>query len=155
MDGMPIELYFAVLACVARADGRVTQEERHVIRSAAQAAGLTGDVLARLERLLDMATPFSSEDVLAEIAPGMTAATLAEAIRDAYVLAAADQEIAPAEVAVIDRLFALVGIAEHRRPALHEWARRAAEHHLDGLALLSEALPKTNHESAREDVHSR
>lgn len=141
MKRSSIELYFDVLACVARSDGRVSPEESALVRSAAVASGLAGDSLARVERRLDMREPFSLDDALAEVAPDMDASTVAETLRDAYVLAAADNDIVRAEISVIDRFLAHVGVAEEHRPALHEWARRAAEHHLDGLALLTDAWP--------------
>jgi uncharacterized tellurite resistance protein B-like protein len=136
-----LELYFDVLACVARADGRLAPEEQRFLRAAAESSRLSGDALARLERLLDVDTPFSVDLVLSEVAGEMNAAVVVEALRDAYVLAAADGEIAPVEIDVLDRLLARIGIAIERRPALHEWARRAAEHHIEGLALLAESWP--------------
>lgn len=145
MKRSPIELYFDVLACVARADGQVSAEERALVHRAAVAAGLSGDALAALERRLDLREPFSPDEVFAEVAPMMNVSTVAETLRDAYVLAASDNEIVRAEIAVIDRFLASVGIAEEQRPALHEWARRAAEHHLDGLALLAEVWPSAAH----------
>jgi len=143
MKKSPIELYFDVLASVARADGRVSPEESALVRNAAVAAGLSSDALSGLERRLDIQEPFSLDEALAEAAPMMNASTAAETLRDAYVLATADNQIVRAEIAVIDRFLAHLGIAEEQRPALHEWARRAAEHHLDGLALLAEVWPST------------
>ncbi len=141
MERPAIELYFDVLACVARADGRVSRQEGDLVHRAAVAAGLAGDALERLERRLDIREPFSPDEVFAEVVPTMNVSTVAETLRDAYVLAAADNEIVRAEIAVIDRFLAHLGIAEEQRPALHEWARRAAEHHLDGLALLADVWP--------------
>lgn len=145
MNKSPIELYFDVLACVARADGRVSPEESALVRNAAIAAGLSGNALSGVERRLDMREPFALDEALAEAAPMMNVSTVAETLRDAYVIAAADKEILRAEIAVIDRFLAHMGLAEEQRPALHEWARRAAEHHLDGLALLADVWPSAAH----------
>lgn len=137
---LPVDVYFDVLICVARADGRIAPEELRFLREAAEAAGLSGERLDRVERYLDLEIPFDVDQVLTGAAAHLNVSTLAEVIRDAYVIALADAEVAPTEVAVVARLLALVGVAEGPRAAVLEWARLAAEHHVNGLGLLQEVV---------------
>jgi tellurite resistance protein len=136
-----LQVYFDVLACVARADQQVTPAERSAILSAATACDLGELALERIEGSLDLGQPFDVDAVL-EIAAGrMDPGLLAELLRDAFVLAGADGDVAPLELDTIRRLLSCMGIEATRQDVLMEWARRAAEHHMDGVQLVAEFWP--------------
>lgn len=132
----PMETYFHVLAAVAAADEQLHPNEALLVRSAATEARLTTDELARVEDTLGGQKRWLLEGV-AHLG-ALTESTLAEALRDGYVVALCDGVLDQSEIQCLDEVMSAAGIASEARPALHEWARRAAEHHVDGLALLSE-----------------
>lgn len=132
----PMETYFHVLAAVARADEELHPNELQLVRSAATEARLTTEELARVEETLAGQKGWLVGGVASLGA--LTESTIAEALRDGYVVALCDGVLDQAEIACLDDVMNAAGIAAEARPALHEWARRAAEHHVDGLALLTE-----------------
>jgi hypothetical protein len=132
--------HLRVLACVARADGRVTIEEAGWLLGAFTDADLSADERAELELAL-RAGSLDVQATLQEATRGTSPELLAALLRDAYIVAGADGELVAEEVALADALLGEAGIAELHRPALQEWARRAADLHLDGLTLLKQALP--------------
>lgn len=140
--------YLTVLACVARADGVIASEEREVLRRALASVDDTG-VRARVDALLDLTQDQNVEqlltDALGEInAPTSDAETragsLAELLRDCYIMASVDGDISPPEVALIDRMLAIAHVPGQRRPTLHQWGEAAARQMLDGTALVLETI---------------
>jgi hypothetical protein len=140
--------YLTVLACVARADGVITPEEREVLRRALATVDDAG-VRARVDALLDLAQDHDVKqlltDALGEInAPHRDAETragsLAELLRDCYIMASVDGNISLPEVALIDRVLAIAQVPEQRRPTLHQWGEAAARQMLDGTALALETI---------------
>lgn len=136
----PRETYLRLMVCVARADGHVVDPERQLLEAAAERSGLAESQVAELRAALEMSNPFDIEQELDRVGPGVDPGTLLELLRDGYVLAYSDGELAPAEVAVLDRLMARLGIRDVDRSSLHEWARLAADHVIDGLHAASAAL---------------
>lgn len=135
-----LESYFRVLIAVARSDGDVDVSEAELIRAAMDGIEVSGRLREDLERLLDASEPCEPTELLKTVANQADPSSLAEALRDAYVIAAADGRLDKNEISVIDRLLSQVGIDAERRPLFHEWARTAAEHHMEGLAMLAEVL---------------
>jgi hypothetical protein len=133
-----LQRYFDVLACVARADQVVVDAERGLLLAAASACDLASEAMQRLERQLDLGQPLDVDRTLADAAAGADVAVVAEVLRDAYVLAMADSDVAPAELAVIDRFLDHAGYDANGRAVMMEWARRAAELHCDGASLAAE-----------------
>lgn len=136
-----LQVYFDVLACVARADQQVTPAERSAILSAASACDIGAVALARIEGSLDLGQPFDVDAVLDLAAGALDPGLLAELLRDAFVLAGADGDVAPLELDTIRRLLSRIGIEATSQDVLMEWARRAAEHHMDGVQLVAEFWP--------------
>lgn len=138
----PLVRYFQVLACVARADAKLAPQERALVRGSAEAMGLDGTALASIDHIADPAAAVYAKAVLADAVRDMDASALCEVLRDAYVLAGADGNVDVTEISVIDDAMAARGIAERYRAPLHEWARSAAEQHIDGVRLVAEATSR-------------
>lgn len=136
----PREAYLRLMVCVARADGDVAQSEVKLIEEAAERSGLPEPVLTGIRAALDLSQALDAEQLLAEVAREMDPGTLLEVLRDGYVLALSDGALTPTEVAVLEALLAKLGVQELDRCALHEWARMAAEHVVNGLHLAANAL---------------
>lgn len=136
-----LRIYFDVLIAVAWADGKVTVEERKRIESACRAAGLDAKACERIRAALRREPGTPSE--AAASAKRASNDTIAEVARDAYLVALADNQIAPAEIAVIDAFLAGAGVPAGKRPAIHEWARRSAAMHVDGVHLLMDARQRS------------
>lgn len=134
----PLRRYFEVLACVARADGVYGDRERILIEAAARACELSPASLEAVVSLADPSRQVDVECVLQEAARSSDVSTIAETLRDAYVLASIDEDVAPSEHYVLERYLAHAGYDDVSRSVLLQWARTAAEHHLDGLKLLAE-----------------
>jgi uncharacterized tellurite resistance protein B-like protein len=132
----PLEFYFQFLACVARADGRVSPAEQDAVQAAVAASGLEPAIVERLGQILDLSRPFDVEALLVRAARSLSPTLLAEVLRDAYAMALLDGELHPREIALVDRLLDVAGVTERGRTVLHAWAEAAARQHLDGLALL-------------------
>ena len=137
-DGMAHHL--ELLACVARSDGDVSVEEALAIRSFMHSAGTSVDDVQRVSILLDMKADIDVEAVLQRLASECTAWSLAEAIRDAYIIASADGEVTNHEISTVERLFELLELPMEHRAKLHRWARNAASQQLLGMTFISASL---------------
>lgn len=107
--------YLTVLACIARADGVIAPEQRHVLQRALAAVG-DPTVRAHVDALLDLTQNHDVERLIADALRGISspeddvetrAGCLAELLRDCYIMAAVGGDISPPEVALIDRLLAI------------------------------------------------
>ena len=136
----PIQAYLEVLVAVARADGIVNEHEAQAIRSAMQGLDVSEQLTGHVESLLDMGNLYDEAARLGSVAVALDVGTLAETLRDAYVIAGIDGEMSMVELNVIDRLLDVLNVDEDSKPTLHEWARSAAEHQMMGYALIQEAL---------------
>lgn len=133
-----LKLYFEVMACIARADGEIREEEREMLLASASASELSAEDNARLGRLLDANVPFSIADMLATTDPDTPAAVLAEIIKDGCMLCLSDGSVEIAELEVLRALLNHCGYSEAASEVLLEWGRKAAEVHADGLRLAAE-----------------
>lgn len=136
----PRETYLRLMVCVARIDGRIADSERRLLEAAAERSGLPEARIAEMRSFLEDPSPFDVDEEVARIGPGLDPGTLLEILRDGYVMASSDKDLAPCELAILDRFMAGAGIREVDRPSLHEWARLAAGNVIDGLLLASTAL---------------
>ena len=132
--------HLELLACVARSDGDVSVEEALAIRSFMDSAGTSVEDVQRVSVLLDMNADIDVEKVLTRLADECTAWSLAEAIRDAYIIASADGEVTNHEVSTVERLFELLDLPMEHRAKLHRWARNAAAQQLLGMTFISASL---------------
>ena len=137
-----LQIYFDVLVCVARADGQITPSERAAILNAAAACDLGATGLARIELGLDLSQPFDVDAVLGAASGHMDPGLLAEILRDAFVLAGSDGDVAPPEIDTVRRLLTQMGFEATSQDVVMEWARCAAEHHVDGVRLAAELWPR-------------
>ncbi|MBX3126113.1 MAG: TerB family tellurite resistance protein [Polyangiaceae bacterium] len=136
----PRETYLRLMVCVARADGQIVDPERQLLQAAVGRSGLAESQVAGLRAALETSHPFDIEEELERVGPGIDPGTLLELLRDGYVLAYSDGELAPTEVAVLDKSMSKLGIQDVDRSSLHEWGRLAADHVIDGLHAASTAL---------------
>ena len=136
--GSALRLYFDVLACVARADGRYADDERHLLEAAARACDLDPGAVAEIARVADPSQPLDMDKILHDAGSKADASVVVETLRDSYVLASVDNDISAAEVEVLERFLTHAGLDEIGRSLLLQWARTAAEHHLDGLRLIAD-----------------
>ena len=132
--------HLELLACVARSDGDVSVEEALAIRSFMDSAGTSLEDVQRVSMLLDVKSDIDVESVLARLAKECTAWSLAEAIRDAYIIASADGEVTKHEISTVERLFELLNLTMEHRAKLHRWARNAASQQLLGMTFISASL---------------
>lgn len=141
-----MDAYLKALACVARADGVITTEEKAAINHALRRIGVGSAVSVEIEAILDLARPVDLDVLCHGVAEGLkgppafVAAALAEVVRDCYLMAAVDGEVSQPEVAVIDRLLETLGIPEARRATLHQWAEGAAQQFIDGVRLFADSF---------------
>lgn len=138
---LPAQVYLNVLACIARADGKLDPSESALLERTIAASGLSDEVAYGMRTILDMSSQPDVDSILAQAVTHLSPALLVDLLRDGYVMASADGDIAPAEVDVLDRLMAKSAISENRRAALHQWAQRAASHQMDGLHIAADSLP--------------
>lgn len=136
--------HLELLACVARSDGDVSIEEALAIRSFMNSAGTSVDDVQRVSILLDMKAEIDVEGVLSRLASECTAWSLAEAIRDAYIIASADGEVTNHEISTVERLFELLDLPMEHRAKLHRWARNAASQQLLGMTFISASLDQVH-----------
>jgi hypothetical protein len=132
--------HLELLACVARSDGDVSIEEALAIRSFMDSAGTALDEVQRVCILLDMNHEVDVDDVVRRLAKECTAWSLAEAIRDAYIIASADGEVTHHEISTVERLFEILRLPFEHRAKLHRWARNAASQQLLGMTFISASL---------------
>ena len=147
--------HLELLACVARSDGDVSVEEALAIRSFMDSAGTSVEDVQRVSGLLDLKNDIDVEKVLARLAGQCTAWSLAEAIRDAYIIASADGEVTNHEISTVERLFEILNLSLEHRAKLHRWARNAASQQLLGMTFISANL---DHARTAEDspvLHDR
>jgi uncharacterized membrane protein YebE (DUF533 family) len=130
-----MESYFNVLVCVARADGTVSADERERVLATAAAYGLSEAAQQRLGALL-VAPSCDTQLIVRHAASSLDGPALAELMRDAYVLVRLGSDTHVAEVGVLEQLLEARGYPPERRAVIHTWARQAAQHQLDGIALL-------------------
>ena len=141
--------HLELLACVARSDGDVSVEEALAIRSFMDAAGTSLGDIQQVSLLLDKV---DVERVVSRLAEEATAWTLAEAVRDAYIIASADGEVTNHEISTVERLFELLDLPVEHRAKLHTWGRNAAAQQLLGMTFISASL---DHVQARRDTAAR
>lgn len=134
----PLRRYFDVLACVARADGIYSERERAMVEAAATACELDASTIDALTALADPARTADAEGALRSAAADADVSLIAETLRDGFLLAAVDDDIAPAEHSVLEQFLVHAGYDDAGRAVLLQWARRASEHHLDGVRLAAE-----------------
>lgn len=134
------ETYLRLLLCVALADDYVTPSEAEMLEAAAVQAGLGQERIDELKRAFQSGASLDKEkefqSIPRQIEPGM----LLETLKDGYLLAMSDGDLAPVEVAVLDDYMAHVGLGSAQRAALHEWARTAAEHTVVGIDVVTHAM---------------
>lgn len=135
------QVYLNVLACIARADGKLDPAEAALLDRAVAASGLSDRATEGMRKILDMQHQPQVDSILSEAVNHLSPALLVDLLRDGYVMASADGQIAAAEVNVLDRLIEKAGIPENRRATLHQWAQRAARHQMDGLHIAADSLP--------------
>ena len=111
----------------------VSVEEALAIRSFMDASGTSLGDIQQVSLLLDMDNDVDVERVVARLAEEATAWTLAEAVRDAYIIASADGEVTNQEISTVERLFELLHLPVENRAKLHSWGRNAAAQQLLGM----------------------
>ncbi len=147
-----VESYLELLCLVARAEGGFKAKERSYLRNELAKAKIGKSSATLINKLLDPKVKVDTDAVLMRIARRIEPPLLAEALRDAYVAASSDGIVAPAEVTVIEKLLAAMGYAKRQREVLHQWARMAANHQLDGYQLVLEGRKKRSPAAAKRRV---
>lgn len=132
--------HFELLAAIARADGRITPEEVSVIWQFLEAAGVSEAVAARVKTLLDPDTEIDVDLILTSLAAKSSPWSIAHAVRDAYVVAAADGTVSTSEALAVERLFDLMNLDPRDRALLHAAAVTAAKSHRDLTRRLEQAM---------------
>ena len=132
--------HLELLAAIARADGRISPEEVSVIWRFLEAAGVPAAVADRVHQLLDPETELNLDLVLASLAAQSTPWALAHAVRDAYIVAAADGHVSTSGALAVERLFDLMNLAPQDRALLHAAAAASAKAHRDLTRRLEEAI---------------
>jgi uncharacterized tellurite resistance protein B-like protein len=143
---MSMNNHLELLACVARADGEVSVEEALALKSFMESAGMPEVAVSRVAALLRGDESIDVDAVVGSFARAATPWMLAEAIRDAYVIASVDGEVDASEISLVEKIFDLAGIPSEHRMKLHRWARNAAMQQLLGMTYLTATL-----ERARRD----
>lgn len=147
--------HLELLACVARADGAVSVEEALAIRSFMDSSGTALQDVLRVNRLLDMRHAVDVEAVVRAITAQASPWTLAEAIRDAYVIASVDGEVSGHEIQAVERLFEILGLPAEHRAKLHRWARNAAAQQLLGMTFITASLDHVRAQTDADVLHDR
>lgn len=132
--------HLELLAAIARADGQITPEEVSVIWRFLEAAGVPPAVADRVNELLDLEKELDVDLVLTSLAAQASPWSLAHAIRDAYVVAAADGHVSTSEALAVERLFDLMNLDPRDRAVLHAAAASAANAHRELTRRLEQAL---------------
>lgn len=121
------EAFLALLVEVARADRRIAPEERALIHThlsnLSQEVG-AADIVSRL----DDPAAGASDPRLADIATALGRHALPAAVRDAFVLAAADGEISREELAVLRQFLIQAGVPAENFPLVIRWCESALDH---------------------------
>jgi len=132
--------HLELLAYVARADGEVSLEEALAIRGFMDAAGIPPREVARIDRLLDPLTTLDIEAAIEEFASAASPWMLAEAVRDAYVIAAVDGVVEESEIRAVERLLDMLCVPGELRQPIHRWAKAAAIAQLRGMRMMGQVL---------------
>ncbi len=144
----PMIDHLELLAAIARADGRIAPEEVSVIWRFLEAAGVPDAVAARVNQLLDPETEIDVDLILTSLAAQSSPWSLAHAIRDAYVVAAADGHVSTSEALAVERLFDLMNLAPRDRAILHGAAATSAKAHRELTKRLEQAMANAEQRTA-------
>jgi len=140
--------HLELLAAIARADGRIAPEEVSVIWQFLEAAGVDPAVADRINQLLDPTVPLDVDLVLTSLAAQSSPWSLAHAVRDAYIVAAADGEVSTAEALAVERLFDLMNLEPADRAMLHAYAAQAARAQRTLTTRLEQAISRAEQRTA-------
>lgn len=122
------QAFLALMVEVARADRRIAPEERAMIH--AHLSHVIHDLGAEqvVERLDASPDALPDDRLLGDIATGLGRHALPAAIRDAFILAAADGEIAPEEIKVLRKFLLQAGVPAENFPLVIRWCETALDH---------------------------
>lgn len=122
------QAFLALMVEVARADKRIAPEERAMIH--AHLSNVIHDLGAEeiVERLDAAPDARPDEGLLGDIATGLGRHALPAAIRDAFILAAADGEIALEEIKVLRQFLLHAGVPAENFPLVIRWCETALDH---------------------------
>lgn len=122
------QAFMALMVEVARADRRIAPEERQLIHS--HLSNLIHDLGAEeiVQRLDAAPDALPDESLLGDIASGLGRHALPAAIRDAFILAAADGQIAPEELKVLRQFLLKAGVPAENFPLVIRWCESALDH---------------------------
>ena len=143
--------HLELLAAIARADGRIAPEEVSVIWRFLESAGVPKAVADRVNQLLDPDTEIDVDLILTSLAAQSSPWSIAHAVRDAYVVAAADGQVSTSEALAVERLFDLMNLDPRDRALLHAAAATAAKAHRDLTRRLEQALLNAEQRTATGD----
>jgi len=127
--------YTSLLAAVAVADGRFTDEEMSGYESRTASLLLTPMVRERLNDMLE--SDFDVFGFLRELSPDSRKL----ALRDCVLMAAADGEYDPAEIKLLESICTCVDVSKETLEELYEWVREGWQWQRRGHAILGLTLP--------------
>lgn len=131
------EKYLELMVLVLKADGMIDERERALMYRMIKNVGMKDDLVAKYDAKLTMDNSEDREQILTEIAHDLDPAALTGMVRDAYMMADADNNIDPTEVKVINEFLAKAGIPEERFGEIETWARKNIAHLKRGQRLMT------------------
>ena len=130
-----------LLALVARADGKVVFDESDLLGHLIHLHNVPSEDVDRIAEILDVQKEVDADAVVEKMAKRMLPLALVDAVRDAYIMAHADEDLDEYEIELIDKLLQHVGFDEAGRKRLHEWGVKVAKHQLEGQDIVSDVWP--------------
>jgi len=91
----------------------------------------------KYEDMLSVPVVTDFEQYLLKASQNINSEQLASMVKDAYLMAAIDENIDETEVAVINRFLELAGIPKERFERIKEWSLEGMDHLKRGLELFS------------------
>jgi tellurite resistance protein len=131
------EKYLELMLLVLKADGIIDERERALIYRMIKNVGMKDELVQKYDARLKIDNSEDREQILTEIASDLDPATLTGMVRDAYIMADADNNIHPAEVQVINDFLAKAGIPGERFKEIETWARKNIAHLKRGQRLMT------------------
>ena len=131
------EKYLELMVLVLKADGIIDERERALMYRMIKNVGMKDELVEKYDAKLTIDNSENKEKILTEIASDLDPATLTGMVRDAYIMADADNTIDPSEVQVINEFLGKAGIPEERFKEIETWARKNIAHLKRGQRLMT------------------
>ncbi len=107
-----------VLSLIAWADGKITEEEEEFYNDILQISPCSDETKKDLQKWIKQCPDLDEVlDSLTEVSKEIVVSVL----RNAYAIAASDNDVSPEEIEIIDKIALKLGVNENHIKALHTW----------------------------------